>query len=151
MERNRGKLQHKLSQAKRQGDWNLALATADQLSEANPDDRRLQIETFDVLAMGKNDRDAARAKAEQIADSLADDANGLNNFAWALLTDEKYDGGYDDVALQFAERSNKLSGFDSWAYLDTLALARFRAGDVAGPSNCSAKRSTSARKPNATH
>lgn len=131
MERSRGRLQHKLGQAKRQGDWNAALATADELSAANPDDRRLQIETFDLLAVGKNDEHAARAKADQIAESLADDANGLNNFAWALLTDEKYDGLYDDVALQFAQRSNTVSGFESWAYLDTLALARFRAGDVA--------------------
>lgn len=131
-ERSRGQLQHKLSQAKRRGDWNVALAMADQLSAASPDDRRLQIETFDLLAVGKNDEHAARAKADQIAESLANDAKGLNNFAWALLTDEKYDGRYDDVALQLAERSNKVSGFESWAYLDTLALARFRAGDVAG-------------------
>lgn len=131
-ERSRGQLQHKLSRAKDRGDWNVALATADELSAASPDDQRLQIETFDLLAVSKNDEHAARAKAEKIAESLADDAKGLNNFAWALLKDEKYDGRYDDVALKLAERSNKVSGFDSWAYLDTLALARFRAGDVAG-------------------
>jgi len=86
---------------------------------------------FDELACVKRDRAAAAACARELVEAMGEDAQGLNNFAWALLTEERYGNEYDEVALKVSKRSNELSGYASWYYLDTLALALFRAGDVA--------------------
>ena len=37
---------------------------------------------------------------------------------------------FDDLALEYAQASNEASGMSVWQYLDTLALAQFRAGAV---------------------
>lgn len=72
----------------------------------------------------------ARALAKQVAKSLGDDATALNDMAWALLTEDRYDGGFDDIALKLATRSNELAGYESWALLDTLALAEYENGNL---------------------
>jgi hypothetical protein len=61
---------------------------------------------------------------------LRDDAQALNNFAWGLLTEEKYGHQYNDVALRFSRRSNELTEHENWAYVDTLALAEFETGNA---------------------
>jgi hypothetical protein len=87
---------------------------------------------FKALAVNQQDREAALAVAEQLFEQLHDDANRLNNYAWALLTEEdKYGDDYVDVALKFSQRSNELTGHGHWAYVDTLALAFFKTGDAA--------------------
>ena len=58
------------------------------------------------------------------------DPRALNNFAWALLTEEDHDGRLDDLALEAARLANEASGHSVWQYVDTLALAEFRAGNV---------------------
>ena len=55
----------------------------------------------------------------------------MNNFAWALLTEEQFGGQYTDIALKLSQRSNEMTEFKNWAYLDTLALATYETGDVA--------------------
>jgi len=91
-------------------------------------DLESMVEEFDLLAEAGNCGAAA-----QLADGMVrkvKDPKGLNNFAWALLTEERYGRRYDDVALTVSRRSNELSDFSNWYYLDTLALAEFRAGNV---------------------
>jgi hypothetical protein len=59
---------------------------------------------------------------------LRDDARTLNNFAWALLSEERFGQRYDDIALEYARAADQASGHAVWQYLDTLALAQFRTG-----------------------
>jgi hypothetical protein len=73
--------------------------------------------------------DAARRVGDRIVATVTDSV-WLNDFAWAVLTEEAYGGRLDDVALVLARRSNELSGHANWYHLDTLALAEFRCGDV---------------------
>jgi len=82
----------------------------------------------DLLAAG--DLSAARELARVHAKQLGQDAVALNDLAWALLTEERFGGALDDVALTVSRRSNELDAHSSWALLDTLALAEFRGGDV---------------------
>ena len=119
-----------LSQAKKRGKWNEALAVADEMLATKPGDLGLLKTKFHVLAVGKNDEEAARACAEKLFEKMHDDAGAQNSFAWALLTEDDYKGRYDDVALEWSRRSNKLTGHRNWMYVDTLALAEFRNGDA---------------------
>jgi hypothetical protein len=77
----------------------------------------------------KGDLDTARRLGDRIA-ATSEDATWLNDFAWALLTDEPFAGQVDDVALALSRRSNELSGNANWYHLDTLALAEFRNGHL---------------------
>ena len=86
------------------------------------------MQKFEQLAH-TGERDAAAQLADRMAATIAD-AKALNNLAWALLTEDRYDGEYDDVALVLSRRSNELSDHSNWYYLDTLALAEFRQGDA---------------------
>lgn len=83
---------------------------------------------FDRLAGA--DADAARACAQELVEAVGDDATSLNNFAWALLTETRYAGAWDGLAREVALRANELTSWGDWRYLDTLALACFRSGDV---------------------
>ena len=83
---------------------------------------------FDLLVQA-GDPEAAAHLAERMV-ATVDDAKGLNNIAWALLTEERYAGDYDDVARSISQRSNELSHNSNWYFLDTLALAEFRTGHV---------------------
>ena len=85
---------------------------------------------FDVLALHKKDLEAANACGALILDLASEDATYLNNFAWALLTEQRYEGRHGDLALKLSQHSNKLSGHKNWMFVDTLALARFETGDV---------------------
>jgi hypothetical protein len=71
---------------------------------------------------------AARSFARAQLPALAGDARALNNFAWSLLTEERFAPRFDDVALEYAQAANDASQEGVWQYLDTLALARFRLG-----------------------
>jgi hypothetical protein len=90
-----------------------------------PQELRARLEA----CFAEGDLDTARRVGDRIA-ATATDATWLNDFAWALLTDEPYAGQIDDVALVLARRSNELSGSANWYHLDTLALAEFRNGHV---------------------
>ncbi len=74
------------------------------------------------------DAEDLKRLAGRLADEM-DDANELNNRAWALLT-EDYGAAAVSAAWVLARRSNELSGYDNWAYLDTLALAEYRSGNL---------------------
>ena len=85
---------------------------------------------FRKHAVEQEDARRAREVAAALYEQIDKQPRELNNYAWRMLTHEEFAGGYDDVAERFAARSNQLTGLRHWNYLDTLALARFKAGDV---------------------
>lgn len=86
------------------------------------------LERFSALAAGPEGSERAVAFAQAQLPLVGDDARALNNFAWALLTEERFQGRFDDLAADYAEAACAASDQGVWQYLDTLALARFRAG-----------------------
>lgn len=82
-----------------------------------------------VDAAREGDVDGAAHLGEVLV-AKSSDAKQLNNLAWSLLTEERFDGRHDALARVLALRSNELAEHGNWYYLDTLALAEFRAGDV---------------------
>jgi len=125
-EEERQQLRHAMTK----GDWDKALAMIDAKLADHPNDSGLLEKKFDALALGKTDHDAAVACGKKLAKLHADDARTLNNFAWKLLTEDKYGQKYDELALEMAQRSNEVNDFSDWRFLDTLALAKFRTGDA---------------------
>lgn len=95
---------------------------------ANMDQLRQQ---FDRFALKEKNRDAALACAGRLFEQIQNDANALNNFAWALVDEDRYENRYNDVAMRFSRRSNELTNHSNWAYLDTLAWTYFKAGNAA--------------------
>lgn len=96
---------------------------------SSPDSRESRMSSRDAREDRTSSSDL-RAKSDALYEEIKDDAAALNNFAWNLLTEQGYDGEFDDIALRFARRSNELTDYENWAYLDTLALAEFKAGNV---------------------
>ncbi len=121
-----------LSRSMKQAKWDKALATVEELIAEEPGNIDLLKSKCQILATGKKDREAALTCGKLLLDKLHYDANELNSVAWRLLTNDKYDNAYDDLALEFSERSNELTKHKDWMQVDTLALARFRTGDTQG-------------------
>jgi hypothetical protein len=119
-----------VSQALKGKEWGKAISTIDAQLEKTPGDADLLRSKFKALAVGKKDREAAIACGEKLFEQTKDNAKALNNFAWALLTEEQYGDGYTELAMKCSQRSNELSEFKVWAYLDTLAWAKFKTGDI---------------------
>jgi hypothetical protein len=119
----------RLTKAIRSQQWDDALATVDEQLQENPESIKLLKAKFEILA-GQKDRDAAVAVAKTAFTVAKDDAKALNNLAWALLTEKKFGDAYADVALKFSKRSNEITEHDNWMFVDTLALALFKTGNV---------------------
>ncbi len=114
----------------RKQEWEEALRTMDALRDKLPQDIGLLKKRFHVLAVGLKDHKAAESWAEQLFTQVNRAPGFLNEFAWALLTDEKYGGEYAEMALKWSERANELTDYGSWPILDTLARANFETGNV---------------------
>ena len=119
-----------LTRAMKSGNWDEALAAIETRLAENPQSVKLLRKKFDVLAVGKKDREAAGRCARMIFEKTRDNANALNTFAWRLLTEDKYGRAYGDLALKMSERSNELTNHENWMFLDTLAVASFANGNV---------------------
>jgi len=119
-----------LKQAMRHHQWDKALELVGIALADQPDSYKLLRQRFEILATGQKDREAALACANTMFDKAYNDATALNNFAWALLTEDEYEGNYNELALKFSERSNEITKHKNWAFLDTLALAKFVNGDA---------------------
>ena len=130
MEANKHKKRKQLTKAMREHRWDDAIAEVEAQLAAQPNSSKLLRTKFKILAVGKNDVDAARELSQDIYEQIEGNANALNGFAWALLTEDQYQGAYNDVALRFSERSNEMTEHGNWAYLDTLAWAKFKTGDA---------------------
>ncbi|MFQ5462827.1 MAG: tetratricopeptide repeat protein [Phycisphaerae bacterium] len=109
-------------------DWAEALARVDEMLAGRPADAALMKKKFKILVLADRPDDA-RNHAKDMYAGVKNDAMALNNFAWSLLTDSPFEGRFNELALTFAERCNKIET-DNWMYVDTLALARFVNGDV---------------------
>jgi len=121
-----------LARFMKEGASDKALATIDDLLAAEPDNIDLLKAKCQILATGGKGRKAALTCGKLLLDKLHDNANELNSIAWRLLNNDKFDHAYDDLALEFAERSNELTEHKNWMIVDTLALARFKTGDTQG-------------------
>ncbi len=132
IEREKGRHQANASLAKATsaGRWGEALSLADDLLSNEPDCVDLLSKKFHILSVGQEDHVAARACGDKIYEANFDDAKALNNFAWALLTEDQYNHAYNELALKLSQRSNELTDLGSWGYVDTLALAKFETADV---------------------
>ena len=130
MEANKQKKRKQLTKAMKEGRWDDALAEVKSQLAALPGSPKLLRTKFKILAVGIKDVDAARACSRNIYEKIKGNANALNGFAWALVTEDQYQGAYNDIALRFSEKSNEMTDHDNWAYLDTLAWATFKTGDA---------------------
>ena len=129
-ERQAGRRKQDVVQAIQQKQWDQAVTLLDKQLAQKPADSEMLRRKFDVLAIHKQDSAAAQAVADKLAEALQDDAQGLNNLAWELLTEPKYGKRFNELALRLARRSNELTDHTQWAFLDTLALAEFETGHV---------------------
>lgn len=129
-EETRAQAERQLDRSVRAQDWSAALEASDRLIASEPEDFGHLAKRFEILALQKKDRQAAMKCGEQLLKSSTN-ATAINNLAWALLTDQRYQGEYESLAMRLAERACELSQYQNWALLDTLALARFRAGRIA--------------------
>ena len=111
-------------------DWDAAVAAIDEMLAEDPGCTDLIRKKFRVLAVGKKDHEAAKICGAELLEVAGDNPNFLNNFAWALLTEDKYGGQYGKLALKMAKRANKLTDQKNWMFVDTLALANFETGHV---------------------
>ena len=100
--------------------------TAAATATASPEDLRRHFEK----AHGAGQTDAARKIALAFGAAAPDEATLVNDFAWALLTDEQYGNRYDQVALRLSKTSNEASDWRNWYYLDTYARALFQTGSL---------------------
>ncbi len=111
-----------------EGDSKKALPVLDEILEADPA-HLVAIQTkFYIYATEINDHARASAIGERVYEIMKDNAGGLNDFSWMLLTDETMAGKYNKLALKAAERCNNLTDNENWMFLDTLALAKFENG-----------------------
>ncbi len=72
----------------------------------------------------------ADAVVARLVDDVGDDAHRLNNLAWHLMNDEETSGKYDSLALALAVRLQKQGDDLDPRFLDTIAMAKFLAGQV---------------------
>jgi hypothetical protein len=122
--------EQRLFQARSQESWQDATAAVDQLIAADPHNVGLYQSKFEMLAKDKKDSKAAHRWAERLLEAMHEDAGALNNTAWDIMTNEDYEDQYTRVALEMAERACELTQHDNWAFVDTLALAKFKIGKI---------------------
>lgn len=72
----------------------------------------------------------AHKMGERLLAMSWNDAARLNTTAWVLLTEEPYAGSYTDLAWRMSDRSNQMTDFFNWIYVDTLAHAQAQRGKL---------------------
>ena len=66
----------------------------------------------------------------KVVEQVGDEPHRLNSAAWHLMTDEETAGKFDEVALALAARMETRGEDLDPRHLDTIAMARFLAGQV---------------------
>jgi len=92
---------HRIEECVRKQEWEEALRMLDELLSKRPRDLGLHRKKFDTLVVGVKDCDAAISCAGQLFTHVNLTPGFLNEFAWALLTAEKYGGEYAVMALKW--------------------------------------------------
>jgi hypothetical protein len=98
--------------------------------QAEPDHPRLRLRAFQHAFRFDRDEAAARVAGERYVDCLRGDAQELNAFAWQLLTDERFAGHCQELALHAARVMSECADWRTYWRLDTLALACFENGRI---------------------
>jgi len=115
-------------------DWSGALDAIDSYEDiAEPGEAELaelDWKRFECLAKNRRTRKKARPMGQRLVKQCGM-AAVLNQYAWEMLTDRDYGKKFDKLALAAAEKAHELSGGDEPGIIDTLARAKFVAGDVA--------------------
>ena len=124
-------LKRELRKAMKKKDWKAAITVLQKMQPANPENADLLWNQFEIYAIQLQDQTNAMTVGEKLIKVLHNDAMSLNNYAWALLTEDKYGEDFSELALQMSRRSNDLTKTSNWRYIDTLALALFKTGDAA--------------------
>ncbi len=112
--------------------WATAASKLDGLIVNKPGDGRLLFKKFKALAANGETQSEANECGQQVLAHFSRNANTLNTIAWGLLTKKHYRGAFNDLALKMSQRSNELTGQTNWMFVDTLARAKFKTGDIAG-------------------
>lgn len=119
-----------LQQAYQNEDWDRMLTIADELKSLSDDEAQYHQIRFNVL-MEKGEFAEAQKSGDALV-ALIDQPSMLNEFAWDLLTNEKMEGNFNQLALKAAKKANDASKGESWNIQDTYARALFINGDVPG-------------------
>ncbi|MEM9798877.1 MAG: hypothetical protein AAGA20_01040 [Planctomycetota bacterium] len=104
-----------------------ALSAAPKTDEAKDTGIATLRGTFDRLRSSGRHAEAAEL-LPAIGKLVKDDAIALNAVAWSAISGEGSDH-YASAVLPLAERANKLTGYEDWRLLDTLAHVRFALGN----------------------
>lgn len=110
----------------------VALQAIEEVLKLEPENLRYMTTKMQILAICKQDYKGAENIARYIVEksSTLQDAGTLNSIAWNMLTMEGMKGHFNQAALLAAEKCDLLSEGKNWAFVDTLALAKFETGAV---------------------
>lgn len=121
----------KLEKAMQAGDNAKALALIDEITRQQPDTAASLGMLKYHLQADKNDP-AAADTGKQVLALVHDNADALNEFAWAIVDPKSTTNHPDlDLAEQAATRANEIDKGNDAQVLDTLARVYFRKGDLA--------------------
>jgi len=120
----------RLYRAMDDGDWDAAEAALASLQKALADG---QLRLFDTarleILLGREDFTGACEFAESLRSKGDDDEDFLNTVAWLLSKSNPPDQRCLEIALEVAQRANRLAQGKSAHILDTLARVQFLLGD----------------------
>lgn len=123
-------LQEKIGKSFQEEKWKDGLAAADKLLTLKPGDGQWGFVKFMILATKTKDTQAATKWGHEFA-KTCNDAEALNQFAWAILTEEDFADVKDvKLATIAAKKAMELTNEKDAAIVDTYARALFDAGKV---------------------
>ncbi len=111
------------------GDWDKVLAAIDSYSDEFGETQSLQTMKFEALLIGKNDKTAAYALADEMATNNWENAQALNSLAWNIVDSMPEEHQDVDFALKCATRAMELDKNEPMI-LDTLARVYWVRGEI---------------------
>ncbi len=134
-ERKASKVREKVFLPYREGDYKATVAAIDEATSGDPElAEEFAWLKFAALCNG-GETEAGLALGEKLLKANMDNPGALNNYFWNVI-DPKLKNEVDPriarLALQAARRAVELTREENIAYLDTLAEALFRTGDING-------------------
>lgn len=119
--------QRELSMLLRSGDYDKALEVLATLEEKMGASPQLQLMKLSLLQKAQRHEEAGELR-QQLVENLWDQAMGLNQIAWGIVTST---GPQNlDLALKAATRASELTNNTNASILDTLARVYYEQGDL---------------------
>ncbi len=119
-----------VAKAMEKKDFPAALTAIDAFVAKYPKiEEQIRMQRFTVLAK-VDEKKACTLAQEWAAGAMKDDSEALNGLAWTLLENKDIKQTGIETALFISNRSNTLTNHENAMFLDTLALANFKMGDV---------------------